>query len=169
MPLAAAVAHAKSPNVRAAVHALYADLSQLIAARKPRCDASGRCCHFDAYGHRLYVTTAELATFVSDLDSLPPSPSPSSPTSLPVLASSTPASPDCPFLASNLCSVHTIRPFGCQIYFCDPTATSWMEDTYAAFHGRLRELHDRHGLEYHYVEWRTALAQLGKDVLRRGI
>src|ERR1035441_8533911 len=51
----------------AAVRDIYARLQVEIDHRKPACVASGKCCHFEAYGHRLYVTTLELATFMRDL------------------------------------------------------------------------------------------------------
>jgi Fe-S-cluster containining protein len=156
--LSDAVQHAlKSPQqqtLRVAVHALYADLSHDITARQPRCDVSGRCCHFDEFGHRLYVTTAELAVFVADLPAKEPAASPVR--SLPVLG----ASPSCDYLAEGLCSVHTIRPFGCRVFFCDPTAKEWMENKYETFHHRLRDLHQQFELPYFYVEWRAALRDL---------
>src|SRR5947207_7088495 len=61
---------APRPEVRAAVADLYADLQAEIDARRPLCTASGRCCHFDAFGHRLFVTTMELAAFVHALDKM---------------------------------------------------------------------------------------------------
>lgn len=168
MSLSEAVIRAQSPAVHAAVHALYDELMSEIDQRKPRCDASGRCCHFDAYGHRLYVTTAELATFLTDLGNqgpadpaTPPPPSTGGRTALPVLTPQMGGS--CAFLKSNLCSVHTIRPFGCRIYFCDPTATEWMESTYEVFHGRLKQLHESMGLDYWYVEWRSAMEMVRKS------
>src|SRR5688572_232070 len=54
---------ARSADVRGAVEAIYAELEVDIDRRRPRCDASGRCCRFEEFGHRLYVTTVELATF----------------------------------------------------------------------------------------------------------
>lgn len=164
--LVTAVQHARRPEVRAEVHALYADLGREIDRRRPRCDVSGRCCHFDAYGHRLYITTAELATFLDDF-APPPGPAEAPRSARTSLAQLTP--PSCPLLAGGLCSVHAIRPFGCRIYFCDPAATDWMHATYDRYHARLRDLHDRCRLEYRYVEWRYALQQLGLIVPPRGL
>lgn len=161
MDLRTAVENARRPDVHTAVRALYDDLGREIDARKPRCDASGRCCHFDAYGHRLYLTTAELATFVTDITQAAPEPSPTPPgRSLPILKPSTDGGGDCPYQVDELCSVHALRPFGCRIYFCDPAATEWMTDAYERFHLRLKTIHADHGLEYFYVEWRQALRDL---------
>ncbi|MFN4242401.1 MAG: hypothetical protein ACK4PI_04100 [Tepidisphaerales bacterium] len=163
-PLVTAVQAARRPDVRQAVHAVYAELEREIARRRPRCDISGRCCHFDAYGHRLYVTTAELATFLDDLDAgaVPRTMAASTETrragglALPVWQG-----PSCPLLVDGLCSVHPVRPFGCRVFFCDPDASAWVRDTYEAIHRRLRAVHDELGLSYHYVEWRSALSRLG--------
>jgi Fe-S-cluster containining protein len=155
----ATLSAATRPDLRAAVEALYAQLAQDIAARKPRCDASGKCCHFDAYGHRLYITTAELATFVHSVQHHPvaPTPPPPPPTHLAIL---NPQSGGCPYQVDNLCSVHPIRPFGCRIFFCDPSATAWQQDRYEHYHAQIKRLHAQFDVPYYYVEWRAALRAL---------
>jgi len=61
-----------SPETRQSVAARVSDILREvegeIAARKPVCLASGRCCKFETYGHRLYVTTAELVHFAERLE-----------------------------------------------------------------------------------------------------
>jgi Fe-S-cluster containining protein len=136
----------------AAIRSIYAELQAEIDRRKPICVASGKCCNFESYGHRLYVTTLELAVFATDLkDCLPelgghP---------LPVIAGR------CPLQSGRLCGVHAIRPFGCRIFFCDPTATQWQQDQYEAFHAKIKSLHQQFDIPYFYVEWRQALGLLG--------
>ena len=130
------------PQVRQAVLAVYADVQKEIDTRRPLCVISGKCCHFEEYGHRLYVTTLELAAFLADLER--------------------PLPPDwdgtgCPFQINKLCSVHKIRPFGCRLFFCDATATEWQNELYERFHSRLKRLHESLEVPYAYVEWRQAL------------
>jgi Fe-S-cluster containining protein len=139
--LADAVAAADPPAV-AAIAAIYADLQSAVDARKPVCSASGKCCHFDAYGHRLYVTTLELASFLTNLNVAPTNADPGG----------------CPFQKDGLCDAHTARPFGCRIYYCDPTAQVWQQRQYELFHARIKALHESTGTPYFYVEWRAALA-----------
>ena len=139
---------ASRAQVRDAVLRVYADLQKEIDARQPLCAASGRCCNFDRYGHRLYVTTMELATFVHQL----------SETNGTIPRGTDPAT--CPLQQDKLCSVHAIRPFGCRIFFCDPTAARWQTDQYEQFHARLKRLHDEMNVPYFYVEWRQALRAL---------
>ena len=56
-----------SSAIAAAVAEILREADADIAARKPVCRASGRCCKFEQYGHRLYVTQAELIHFQSQL------------------------------------------------------------------------------------------------------
>jgi Fe-S-cluster containining protein len=132
-------------DVRAAVANIYIALQDAIELRQPVCKTSGRCCRFDEYGHSLFVTTMELATFVHALKQTGPS----------TLGS---ASESCPFQVEKLCTVHTIRPFGCRVFFCDETSTEWQREQYARLHAELKRLHEELNVPYFYVEWRAALA-----------
>jgi Fe-S-cluster containining protein len=110
------------------------------------CVVSGRCCRFEEFGHRLFVTTLELARFVHDVGSI--------------------AVPDawdgtgCPFQKAKLCTVHAIRPFGCRMFFCDATSTEWQNAAYERFHADLKRLHEQFEVPYFYLEWRQALRAL---------
>ncbi|HEY7116221.1 MAG TPA: hypothetical protein VH475_06535, partial [Tepidisphaeraceae bacterium] len=131
---------AARPNVRESVEAIYRELAVEVERRRPVCVVSGRCCRFEEFGHRLYVTTLELAVFLRGLDGV----------------GSLPAGWDgtawdgtgCPFQSNRLCTVHAIRPFGCRVFFCDATATQWQNEAYEAFHGRLKGLHEQLGVPY---------------------
>jgi len=173
------------PDVRDAVEQVYRELADEVARRRPLCVVSGRCCRFEEYGHRLFVTTGELATFLHGLQqggqpgmggrasvraagstggaalaarkdgSDGASPSRSLP-----LAVTTWDGTGCPFQVARLCGVHALRPFGCRIFFCDATATRWQNDAYETFHARLKHLHEQLDLPYFYIEWRQALRAL---------
>ena len=149
--LSAAVrAAAGRADVRDAVEGVYRDLAAKIDQRRPVCVVSGRCCKFEEYGHRLYVTTLELAAFVHGFETGVRN------------ETLTAAMKDwdgtgCPFQIAKLCGVHAIRPFGCRIYFCDATATQWQQEAYELFHARLKRLHEELEVPYFYAEWRQAL------------
>jgi len=129
----------------ASVDDLYRDVQTEIDRRRPLCVVSGRCCRFDEFGHRLYVTTLELAHF---LHHLPP-------------AHARATNPrGCPFQLQKLCTVHSFRPFGCRIFFCDATSTDWQHHMYERFHGDLKRLHETLEVPYYYIEWRQALESL---------
>jgi Fe-S-cluster containining protein len=159
----------RRPQVSHAVHALYDDVEAEIAAARPVCIASGRCCHFEEYGHRLYVTTIELATFWADeTNAATHSPRPSTFTSQLSIRSSGPAAGiptvtagGCAFQIGKLCGVHTRRPMGCRIFHCDANWSVSQPDRYERFHARLKALHADLDVPYHYMEWRHALAITG--------
>jgi Fe-S-cluster containining protein len=144
-------------DVREAVGRVYTDLQAEVDARRPVCIASGRCCRFEEFGHRLFVTTMELAAFVHGLLD-----------AAPARAGGAAGAPwdgtGCPFQVGKLCGVHAIRPFGCRMFFCDATSTEWQNQAYEQFHARLRRLHEELGVPYRYAEWRQALDMLGLGV-----
>jgi Fe-S-cluster containining protein len=138
-------------EVRCAVTQVYEDLQRAIDTRRPLCNTSGRCCRFEEFGHRLYVTTMELAAFVYELE---------------IGSWKTNPGADgkgCPFQTNGLCGVHAIRPFGCRIFFCDASSTQWQQDQYEQFHARLKGLHETMKVPYFYVEWRAALRMLSSS------
>lgn len=168
--------------VRVALESVYRDAAERIAHRRPLCTSSGRCCHFERYGHRLYTTGLETAYTVralanqahqrhgpanalalpvlgqtGDHDALPPRSS--------VVPALTPGSLEdaldrgaCPFQIDNLCTVHAVKPLACRMYFCDPSAQDWMTDTHERLINDIRELHVSFALPYRYAEWRSLLA-----------
>lgn len=142
------LAAAHNDRIHRAVHDIYDRTDQAIARRNPKCSLSGRCCKFEEYGHRLYVTSIELAVFINDMQRM----NLARPTGWNGLG--------CPFQRGKLCTVHKIRPFGCRIFFCDPTATDYLADLYEQFHAELKRLHDQFSVPYAYMEWRSALRQL---------
>ena len=131
---------------REEIATIYADFERERDVVRPRCDASGTCCRFEAYGHRLFITTIEMAAFVRAVR---------------VEADPTWDGTGCPYQRAGRCDAHAVRPFGCRVYFCDPATTDWQQSQYEAMHERLRSLHDRLGVAYYYVEWRAALKACG--------
>ncbi len=157
---------AYSNNISEAVAAILAAADAEIASLKPVCRASGRCCKFEEYGHRLYVTAAELVHFqnvispsIDNRQSPIGNPSAPSTVSLPqFFAQDQPRG--CPYQIEGLCTARDARPLGCRIYFCDENAQSWQNDIYEKYHAQLRAVHERFGLPYRYLEWRDALREL---------
>jgi hypothetical protein len=138
-------AAAARDEVRRAVGHLYTAVQDAIDLRRPVCNASGRCCKFDDFGHRLFITTMELSAFLAEFNGPPAS-----------IIGEVSAN-GCPFQMNGLCAVHAIRPFGCRIFFCDKTAETWQQDQYGRFHSELKRLHEVLDVPYFYVEWREAL------------
>ncbi len=146
-------------SVDRAIASLYAELDREIAARRPTCWISGRCCNFEAFGHKLYVTGLEIAWFLSKLcGSVPQATVPVRAPQESWQARLEPAGV-CPFQINKLCSVHAVRPLGCRIFFCQDGTDVWQHELYEQFLLRLRRLHDERRLPYCYMEWRMGLAE----------
>lgn len=161
-----------------AIRALYDELAVVVAERRPVCNASGRCCKFETYGHRLYVTGLEIAWFLlgvgsqvsgdggERVESIKDSQVDAAGLSLQQFAS-TPNTQDptrdaCPYQVNGLCSTHLIRPLGCRAFFCEEGTEAWQQDKTEHFLERLKQLHVEHELPYAYMEWRAGLAEAGR-------
>ena len=171
-----------------ALREVWSDVAQQITRRAPTCWTSGKCCNFQAYGHRLYVTGLEVAWVLAQLraaasDDLPTSSPQASASqqrvvSLPMSGARVtrdgtapslppaPTNPDtidlqapCVFQVAKLCSIHAVRPLGCRVFFCQQGTEQWQNDLYEHAMTRLRSLHETHALPYRYMEWRAALRE----------
>jgi len=67
------------------------------------CDACGKCCDFEAFDHRLFVTTPELRYITAMLN---------------VERPKTTTSEKCPYNSDGKCTVHEHRFAGCRIFYC---------------------------------------------------
>lgn len=135
---AATPAPASAPDLEAALadlEVLYADLERELPRYRFTCAASGACCDFDAYGHRLYVTTLEAEWFFRHAPAERANDDPRA----------------CPAWGRDrLCKARSARMLGCRTYFCGPYPNGRPEDVHAPFHARLQRLHERHGVPYQY-------------------
>lgn len=148
---------AGEPAVVGAIEAVHRRVADAAAQRRPRCDQSGRCCRFGDYGHDLYLTGLEIALFLRRADAAERELARQDGLSLPQWSSS----PVCPYMVDNACSMHTIRPSGCRIFFCEPGTQDWQQGLYESALGDLRRLHDEHGIPYRYMEWLDGLNAAG--------
>lgn len=147
---------ARQQDVNAAIRDLYAEIDQAIAARGPTCWISGRCCNFDAFGHRLFVTGLEIAWVLGQHQSTDKQ------SASPQRAANNfqiEAEGPCPFQVNGLCNIHLIRPMGCRIFFCQQGTDQWQGELYERFLTQLHVVHDRYGVPYRYMEWRLGLTE----------
>lgn len=163
---------AQDPTVVARLEAIYAQVSEQIAARGPACWASGRCCNFAKAGHDLFVTLLEAAYCVQRAQ-VPAASSPnandtSRGVALPQLTrvqhthiAAAREHGDCPYLQANLCAggAHAVKPLGCRVYFCDQTAQQWQHELTERSLTQLRQLHADCNIPYLYDEWRRQLTR----------
>ncbi|MEM6749427.1 MAG: hypothetical protein AAF612_03050 [Planctomycetota bacterium] len=133
------------------------------AAGRAVCRNSGRCCRFDDYGHRLYVSGLEAAWFVrraAEMGDGAAGGARPGRVPLPQWGQAIEADPGgCPFQRDRMCTAHAVRPFGCRVFFCDAEGEAWMERLYEDAHELVRRLHERAGLPYRFGDWRGLLAE----------
>jgi Fe-S-cluster containining protein len=146
------LAAAKRPEVERAIAAIHEDLAQSVREFKPLCLASGACCKFDAFEHRLYATGLEAARCVL----LGPKITSED------LAQAKKAG-TCPWQVGRLCTAREGRPVGCRVFFCDPRAKEWVPERAEWAHGEIKALHERFDVPYAYGEWRAMLEQILLD------
>ncbi len=131
-------------------------IARAVRQHRPLCIASGCCCHFEAFGHRLFLTGLEAAWTWARLQGTPTR----------VEIASSFERGRCPFLvrhgadSTGRCGIHAIRPAACRLFFCDPKAASWERELYEECHQAIRSIHQRFALTYRYAEWRVLLAAL---------
>lgn len=85
---------------------VYDWLDSAIAAEAEltgACKACGRCCDFDGFDHRLFVTTVELLYLKAQL------------TNEDVKA---PVGSRCPYQIDGRCTVYEHRFAGCRVFYC---------------------------------------------------
>lgn len=141
-----------------------ARIGDAVRRRRPLCLASGACCRFEEYGHRMYLSGLEAAFVVGRIDAARAE---RAANPLRILEVDDARSRgDCPYLRAGLCGEHEERPLGCRFFFCDKGAdgrgADWQSELYEATHRDTLALHERLGVPYRYIEWREALALLAR-------
>ncbi|NLX14353.1 MAG: hypothetical protein GXY44_11960 [Phycisphaerales bacterium] len=130
-------------DVTTAMETFYRQLDREIAEYNPICHNRGLCCDFERWGHRLYVTTLEIAYFLDSLKTFPAI-----------------NADRCPFAIDGRCTARPRRPMGCRIFYCDPTAAHWQGPLTETYLARLRKLHTDLKVPYLYVDWMAVLRRM---------
>ncbi|MBN1489860.1 MAG: hypothetical protein JXA69_08080 [Phycisphaerae bacterium] len=143
---------AERDDVVSAMAAFYEILDAAIAAHEPLCQNRGDCCRFDEYGHNLFVTPLEAAYFLAKHGP----------------SGTTEATGGCPYQIDGRCRARAGRPLGCRVFHCDPNAQTWQSPLTEEHLAKLRALHERLGVPYAYVEWRTMLQALAEAQRKPG-
>ena len=137
--------HARCDNFAEQMTRFYAKVDRMIESHGPTCWNRGACCQFGRYGHKLYVTSAELAYFVRGLGGHFRVPSNDT---------------ACPYQIQGQCTAREYRPLGCRIFYCDPDAQHWQNDAYERQLKELKSVSEDYGIDYHYCEWLSALGMM---------
>ena len=149
---------AAHPRLLHELDILFRELDRRIAAHQPTCRNRGACCKFGAFGHKLYVTTLELAYFhAKHPERFPLAVADSGPLESATAHGADPQDRTCPFQENGLCTTREGRPLGCRVFFCESADEDWQGAITEWALAQLRELHQRFGIAYSYVEWLSAL------------
>lgn len=144
---------AARPEVESAIAAVHESIAEAVRDVRPHCLASGKCCRFDEYGHRLYATGLEAARCLRICAE----------EGRPIDAAAIDAAVrqgTCPWQEGRLCLARDGRPVGCRVYFCDPRAATMVPELAEAAHTRIKAIHEDFGVPYAYGEWRAMLASV---------
>ncbi len=126
-----------------AVAEIYKWIDSQVADFAP-CTACGKCCNFDAWDHRLFITAPELLYFTYRMS---PEPIKPMPTGL------------CPYNIDGKCSVHPHRFAACRIFACkeDHELPSRLSEQTIK---KLKSICEQSNIPYQYTDIKTALNRL---------
>ncbi len=108
------------------------------------CQACGKCCDFERFGHRLYLTSPELVYFEQ---------------CIPVSRLVPMDGEVCPYRVDGKCSVYEERFAGCRIFMCKGDSNYQSMLSEAAVE-QFKLLCREHDLPYEYMDLKTALNRL---------
>lgn len=111
-----------------------------------KCDACGRCCDFDAFDHRLFVTPPELMYLATKLGA----------ENIKLMPSSR-----CPYNVDGKCTIYTYRFAGCRIFSCkgDKDFQSGLSETALK---KFKSICTEFKIPYRYTDLATALENISK-------
>jgi len=141
------------------VQEIYQDIDRHIKAAAAHCENCGRCCNFEIFGHRLYVTTLEMLYFFQGIKG----PAADSPFKNMKLS----AGGRCPFQQGGGCSMRCFRPASCRIFYCRDLDVNFQNELTEQALQRLRRLHERYGAIYCYADlfaWLEGVIKLGDEM-----
>jgi hypothetical protein len=128
-------------EIAGAVAEVYEWIDSQIGQTASQCEACGKCCDFEDYDHRLFVTGAELIYFAAKIGPKKIKPMPAG---------------RCPYNIDGECTVYPYRFGGCRIFSCkgDKDFQSRLsEQAVEKFKAICEEFH----IPYRYTDLATAL------------
>ncbi len=106
-----------------------------------RCEACGKCCDFESFDHKLFVTPPELAYLSANLCGENIKPMKTS---------------RCPYNIDSKCTIYKYRFAGCRIFCCNGNADFQSSLSESAIK-KFKSLCSEYQVEYRYDDLPTAL------------
>lgn len=129
----------KKSKIRNEVKQIYDWLEKEIKNFGAYCPACGKCCDFESYGHKLYVSSPELLYFYENLKPLRKM-----------------SIGQCPYLEDNKCTAREFRFAGCRIFFCKGNSEKQNELSEQILN-KFKKLCEDNNFPYQYLEISKAL------------
>ncbi len=128
-------------EIAGAVAEVYDWIDSQTNQNPTQCDACGKCCDFENYDHRLFVTGAELMYFAFKLEPDKIKPMPTG---------------KCPYNIDGMCTVYQYRFAGCRIFSCkrDKDFQSQLSEQAAE---KFKAICEKFHLPYRYTDLPTTL------------
>ncbi|HBG28703.1 MAG: hypothetical protein A2Y10_12175 [Planctomycetes bacterium GWF2_41_51] len=129
----------KKKEICKQVKQIYDWLDAEIKSLNADCCVCGKCCDFDSFGHKLFITSPELYYFYENLKPLKKMPA-----------------GVCPYMENGKCTARDFRFTGCRIFFCkadDEKINDLSEQAIRKFKGLCNE----YNFPYSYMELSKAL------------
>ena len=115
------------------------------------CDVCGKCCDFDAFDHRLFVTPPELMYLTANLGDEKREAMPTS---------------RCPYQLDGKCTVYEYRFAGCRIFCCNGDADFQSRLSESVLE-KFKSLCTEFQIPYRYTDLATALNNPALRLLRK--
>jgi Fe-S-cluster containining protein len=138
-------------NIIEEVAAIYEWIDAAVSSHRKltgRCLACGDCCDFEAFDHRLFVTSPELIYLNEKMGS-----------TLKQMAG-----PRCPYNVNNKCSIYEHRFAGCRIFGCKGNSPFQSQLTESILL-EIKLLCNKHEMPYKYTDLVEALNK-ANDILK---
>lgn len=114
---------------------------QDAGVRVPACDACGKCCDFETFDHRLFVTPPELMYLAAKLGGEKIEPMPTG---------------RCPYNIIVACSIYDYRFAGCRIFCCKGDRDFQSALSESALE-KFKAICTQFDIRYHYMDLAAAL------------
>ena len=137
------------------IEKLYDDIEGHLAGLNLNCENCGKCCDFDRFDHRLYVTTLEILYFWNNLNKQK--------ISFPQDLISDQKFSRCPYQQGQGCLARAFRPSGCRIFFCRDVPSKFQHELMEKCMQRLYVLHDKYEVLYYCADILDWLKNIGPE------
>lgn len=114
---------------------------------KARCSACGKCCDFDSFDHRLFITPPELMYLTANIGRENVRPM---------------ATGRCPYNVEDKCTVYEYRFAACRIFCCN-AGRDFQSGLSEAVLTKLKSACAEFGIPYNYSDLATALNAFAGD------